>query len=72
MITKLFPTQCNVYAKGPVGENVMHVAMLLNTPSTLAICRRARGVVLCCAVLCCAVLRCVSQEGQGGRGTGAS
>lgn len=39
MITKLFPTQCSVYAKGPVGENVLHVAMLLNTPSTLAITR---------------------------------
>ncbi|KAF8062894.1 TRPV6 [Scenedesmus sp. PABB004] len=39
MITKLFPNQCNVYARGPVGENVMHVAMLLNTPSTLAITR---------------------------------
>jgi len=35
MITKLFPNQCNVYSRGPVGENVMHVAMLLNTPSTL-------------------------------------
>eukprot|EP00882_Tetradesmus_deserticola_P006401 GHRQ01006733.1.p1 GENE.GHRQ01006733.1~~GHRQ01006733.1.p1 ORF type:complete len:268 (+),score=77.10 GHRQ01006733.1:331-1134(+) len=39
MITKLFPVPCNVYARGPVGENVMHVAMLLNTPSTLAITR---------------------------------
>eukprot|EP00879_Flechtneria_rotunda_P026732 GHRR01028553.1.p1 GENE.GHRR01028553.1~~GHRR01028553.1.p1 ORF type:complete len:131 (+),score=20.66 GHRR01028553.1:244-636(+) len=39
MITKLFPNQSNVYARGPVGENVMHVAMLLNTPSTLAITR---------------------------------
>jgi hypothetical protein len=39
MITKLFPTQSNVYAKGPVGENVFHMAMLLNTPSTLAIAR---------------------------------
>lgn len=39
MITKLFPSQCNVYAKGPVGENVFHIAMLLNTPSTLAIAK---------------------------------
>jgi hypothetical protein len=39
MITKLFPSQCNVYEKGPVGDNVFHVAMLLNTPSTLAIAR---------------------------------
>lgn len=39
MITKLFPNKSNVYAKGPVGENVLHVAMLLNTPSTLAITR---------------------------------
>jgi hypothetical protein len=39
MITKLFPNQCNVYARGPVGENVLHVAMLLNTPPTLAIAR---------------------------------
>ncbi|MEW5311092.1 MAG: hypothetical protein WDW38_002835 [Sanguina aurantia] len=37
MIMRLFPSQCNVYSKGPVGENVFHVAMLLNTPSTLAI-----------------------------------
>jgi hypothetical protein len=39
MICKLFPSSCNVYARGPVGENVLHVAMLLNTPSTLAIAR---------------------------------
>lgn len=39
LITKLFPNRSNVYAKGPVGENVLHVAMLLNTPSTLAITR---------------------------------
>eukprot|EP00201_Polytomella_parva_P020198 CAMPEP_0175043104 /NCGR_PEP_ID=MMETSP0052_2-20121109/2973_1 /TAXON_ID=51329 ORGANISM="Polytomella parva, Strain SAG 63-3" /NCGR_SAMPLE_ID=MMETSP0052_2 /ASSEMBLY_ACC=CAM_ASM_000194 /LENGTH=456 /DNA_ID=CAMNT_0016306069 /DNA_START=224 /DNA_END=1591 /DNA_ORIENTATION=- len=39
MITKLFPSQCNVYARGPVGENVFHIAMLLNTPSTLAIAK---------------------------------
>ena len=39
MICKLFPNQCNVYARGPVGENVLHVAMLLNNPSTLAIAR---------------------------------
>ncbi|GAX79471.1 hypothetical protein CEUSTIGMA_g6912.t1 [Chlamydomonas eustigma] len=39
MITKLFPSQCNVYLKGPVGENVFHVAMLLNTPSSLAIAK---------------------------------
>ena len=39
MIFKLFPNQANVYARGPVGENVLHVAMLLNTPSTLAIAR---------------------------------
>ena len=39
LITKLFPSQCNVYNKGPVGENVFHVAMLLNTPSTLAIAK---------------------------------
>mmetsp|Transcript_1453 Transcript_1453/g.3191 ORF Transcript_1453/g.3191 Transcript_1453/m.3191 type:complete len:1024 (-) Transcript_1453:1638-4709(-) len=39
MITKLFPGQCNVYNKGPVGDNVFHVAMLLNTPSTLAIAK---------------------------------
>lgn len=39
MITKLFPSQCNVYSKGPVGENVFHIAMLLNTPSTLAIAK---------------------------------
>ncbi len=64
LITKLFPSQCNVYAKGPVGElpfmydehrferrgmrdhvppmtgeNVFHIAMLLNTPSTLAIAK---------------------------------
>ncbi len=39
MITKLFPNQSNVYDKGPVGENVLHMAMLLNTPSTLAIAR---------------------------------
>jgi hypothetical protein len=25
--------------KGPVGENVFHVAMLLNTPSSLAIAK---------------------------------
>jgi hypothetical protein len=39
MITKLFPSRSNVYARGPVGENVLHTAMLLNTPSTLAIAR---------------------------------
>eukprot|EP00798_Chlamydomonas_sp_ICE-L_P014182 gene14182-20149_t len=39
LITKLFPSQCDVYNKGPVGENVFHVAMLLNTPSTLAIAK---------------------------------
>lgn len=39
VITKLFPSQCNVYARGPVGENVLHIAMLLNTPSTLAIAK---------------------------------
>lgn len=39
MITKLFPNQSNAYARGPVGENVLHMAMLLNTPSTLAIAR---------------------------------
>ncbi|PNH09877.1 Transient receptor potential cation channel subfamily V member 6 [Tetrabaena socialis] len=39
MITRLFPSQCNVYNKGPVGENVFHIAMLLNTPSTLAIAK---------------------------------
>lgn len=39
MITRLFPSQCNVYSKGPVGENVFHIAMLLNTPSTLAIAK---------------------------------
>lgn len=39
MITKLFPNRSNVYAKGPVGENVLHLAMLVNTPSTLAITR---------------------------------
>ena len=39
MITKLFPDRCNVYARGPVGENVLHTAMLLNTPSTLAIAK---------------------------------
>lgn len=39
MITRLFPSQCNVYSKGPVGDNVFHIAMLLNTPSTLAIAK---------------------------------
>lgn len=39
MITRLFPSQCNVYSKGPVGENVFHISMLLNTPSTLAIAK---------------------------------
>lgn len=39
MITKLFPNRCNAYARGPVGENVLHTAMLLNTPSTLVIAR---------------------------------
>ncbi|GBF97002.1 hypothetical protein Rsub_09799 [Raphidocelis subcapitata] len=39
LITQLFPNKCNVYARGPVGENVLHTAMLLNTPSTLAIAR---------------------------------
>eukprot|EP00798_Chlamydomonas_sp_ICE-L_P026129 gene26129-11847_t len=39
LIMKLFPSQCDVYNKGPVGENVFHVAMLLNTPSTLAIAK---------------------------------
>ena len=38
-IQKLFPFPCNVYDRGPVGENVFHLAMLLNTPSTLAIAR---------------------------------
>ena len=38
-ITKLFPNGANVYARGPVGDNVLHTAMLLNTPSTLAIAR---------------------------------
>jgi hypothetical protein len=28
-----------VYDKGPLGENVFHLAMLLNTPSTLVIAR---------------------------------
>jgi hypothetical protein len=39
MITQLFPNKGNVYAKGPVGENVLHIALLLNTPSTLAIAK---------------------------------
>jgi hypothetical protein len=39
LITQLFPNKCNVYARGPMGENVFHTAMLLNTPSTLAIAR---------------------------------
>ncbi len=39
MITRLFPSQSNVYQKGPVGENVFHIALLLNTPSTLAIAK---------------------------------
>lgn len=39
MITRLFPSQCNVYSKGPVGDNVFHIALLLNTPSTLAIAK---------------------------------
>lgn len=39
MITQLFPNKCNVYARGPVGENVLHTSMLLNTPSTLAIAK---------------------------------
>ncbi|CAG9466553.1 unnamed protein product [Pedinophyceae sp. YPF-701] len=37
-IMQLFPGQ-NVYEKGPVGDNVFHVAMLVNTPSSLAIAR---------------------------------
>lgn len=37
-ITKMFPGQ-NVYAKGPVGDNVFHIAMLTNTPTSLAIVR---------------------------------
>ena len=39
MITRLFPSQCNVYSKGPVGDNCFHIALLLNTPSTLAIAK---------------------------------
>jgi hypothetical protein len=39
MITQLFPSKSNVYTRGPVGETVFHTAMLLNTPSTLAIAR---------------------------------
>lgn len=39
MITKLFPNKCNVYERGPMGENILHIAMLLNTPTTLAIAR---------------------------------
>lgn len=38
-ITNIFPSRGNVYAKGPVGNNVLHLAVLLNTPSTLAIAR---------------------------------
>jgi ankyrin repeat protein len=38
-ITRLFPAIGDVYQQGPVGENVLHVALLLNTPSTLAIAR---------------------------------
>ncbi|KAL6745893.1 ankyrin repeat-containing domain protein, partial [Haematococcus lacustris] len=51
MITKLFPSQCNVYSKGPVGENCFHVALLLNTPSTLAIAKylvKLYGKLLVC------------------------
>ena len=38
-ITQLFPAVGDVYQVGPVGENVFHIAMLLNTPSSLAIAR---------------------------------
>ena len=38
-ITQLFPAVGDVYQVGAVGENVFHIAMLLNTPSSLAIAR---------------------------------
>lgn len=38
LIMKLFPGG-DVYARGPVGENVFHIAMLSNTPSSLGIVR---------------------------------
>lgn len=38
-ITQLFPASADVYEVGPVGENIFHIAMLLNTPASLAIAR---------------------------------
>jgi hypothetical protein len=62
----MFPDCCNVYARGPVGENVLHTAMLLNTPSTLAIARYLVKLYGPTLVNCPFTVRLGDKMGEGG------